>query len=415
MSDFDLRQLQREAQQGNRDALIHLVYAQHRAGQEPELPFFMRLYTAEPFSSLGIPLQPHPKGRFIPDLSDIEYGTFFNHFLVNGRDAELVLARSVRSEMPHTPEEFPPQFQNLTPEHYDHIEEDFAQGFHLLENIIPLGTLTLNQLYHPWQYDKSLIEEYEDPPEFPQHPVTVLVKKSGEEPHVFHVKTTPTFVAELLGETRWASQPLPWLGPDIRMYVSELPHDEADPNFGLQIPLPTNVTPEARKRLLGMIEEGVADPGVLAFMEPRVETIYGTAVFINTSVPEYDEIPWNSLPWPWNEIAQEDPDREWPAALEHTSLSDKDIVQIKTALVPIPIRLPIPATHFVILPDQGAKIYELEACDKCEEPALGQNSLNIKANRAELIATGLIEQKKLPPELGWSEEFDGAVCDSCYE
>ena len=349
MSDIEIRQLEREASQGNVYAIKRLVFAQLRAGLEPYKPFFMRLSASGINEFLGVPLTLHGNGRFTPvhpDMADIEDGIFWHHFLVNGYDAELVLARSVTNELSDTTGEMmglEPAIGLLDLQHGEtgdelvleeeiallEVAEYFDNGFYIIEDINSLGPLKLNQLYLPPTYDKRHIPEYEDEPAYPLQEITAIVKKPGGDPTLFHTITTPNFIEELLGEGNWTSLALKWISPTLRMYVSEYP--QGRPNFELMIP--AKVTGAERDRLLKMIEDGKADPGILAFMEPRLDLIRGTAVFVNTSVPEFDSIDWNRLPWPWNEIAKEDPDRSWPTSLEFTKLSDEDIELITQLLL----------------------------------------------------------------------------------
>jgi hypothetical protein len=411
MADIDLRQLEREAVQGNVYAIKRLVFAQLRAGLEPYKSFFMRFSTNGTREFQGIPLTLHENGRFVPELPGIEDGYFFHHFLVNDEDAELILARSVVEKLVDLPEnldQLPPFFQNLEPWQYEDLQEDFFQGLHIIEDINFLGTLKLNQLYHPHEYNKSHIQEYEEAPAYPEQDITALIKKPGEEPALFHTRTSPNFIEELLGEDSWTSVALKWLSPKLRMYCSEFPKGRT--NFGLKIP--ANVSEATRERILKMIEEDKADPGILDFMQPRIELIQGPAVFLNTSVPETESINWNQLPWPWNEIAKDKANEWWPTSTEFTKLSDEDIELALSAITPIPIQLPGPATHFTPS-ESGAIIYDIDDCEKCG--GITQiNAVQVNATRAELVAAGLIELETLPSELGYSEEFGGAVCEDCY-
>jgi hypothetical protein len=146
---------------------------------------------------------------------------------------------------------------------------------------------------------------------------------------------------------------------------------------------------------------------------PGIQVISGPAIFARIEVPEFESIDWSLLPWPWNEIAAEDPDRQWPAELEFQTLSAKDIAQAEDLMKPLSLELP-DVTHFTF---QGreAHLYSLTQCDKCGEDCIAPNSLKTRATRTELLASGLQELTIEPPELaGWSEEFGGALCDNCY-
>ena len=79
MADLDIRQLEREAKQGNVYAIKRLVFAQIRAGLEPYKQFFMRYSHNNIREFQGVPLTLHFSGRFIPDLPGIDMDYFFHH------------------------------------------------------------------------------------------------------------------------------------------------------------------------------------------------------------------------------------------------------------------------------------------------------------------------------------------------
>ena len=425
--DVDLRTLEREANQGNPYAIKKLVYTQLRAGQPLYRNFYLRrriyqnndIYQNAPgaYEMLGFPLQVHFSGRFIPYTMDEEL--FFERFQVNDSEAELVLARPLCAEFPEDPNEIPQEFQHLlaeTPQNFlghqgydEWINDRFEDGYHIITDVIPLENLTIKNLLLPPVYDERHIPEHEDPPEYPEKTILWAIKEPGEELKIFHAKTDSNFIERALGTDQFTSLELPWTGKTLRMFVRELP--KGRPNFILKIP--SNVHPSARERVLEMIEQGKADPGILNFMQDRYEVMYGPAVFVNISVPEFESIDWSYLPWPWNVIAKENPDREWPASTEFNNLDEGDAELIEDLILPINIQLPEPATHFT-KEDSGAIIYEVEPCDKCKSPTMAPNSVHIFATRKELLNAGLIELGKLPPELGWSEELEAAVCESCY-
>ena len=287
----------------------------------------------------------------------------------------------------------------------------FEQGYHIVEDILPLETIYLNQLVMPPTYDKRHIPEYEDEPEYPSKEVIVALKNPGEEVKFFHVKSDTQFIERLLKEAHVTSLHLKWAEEGLRVFVAADLLDNHQPNFILKIP--ANVHPSAKERILKMIEEGTADARVAEFLQDRFELIHGPALFTKMILPDFDSIDWNLLPWPWNEIGREDPDKDWPASEEYLTLEDQHISLLEELILPIPVQIPVPATHFV-MENSGAIIFEIEPCDKCGKDALSPNSVRVFATSKELKNVGLSQLETLPPELGWSEELGGAICENCY-
>jgi hypothetical protein len=59
---------------------------------------------------------------------------------------------------------------------------------------------------------------------------------------------------------------------------------------------------------------------------------------------------------------------------------------------------------------------DTDGCECCGEIALAPNSVGMR--ECDALALGLVrwpDDAPLPPELGWCDDFDGAVCPDCYE
>jgi hypothetical protein len=66
--------------------------------------------------------------------------------------------------------------------------------------------------------------------------------------------------------------------------------------------------------------------------------------------------------------------------------------------------------------DGSATVFalDLDGCECCGEPALAPNSVGMLTRDAE--ALGLVlwpDEAPMPPELGWNDDFGGAVCPDC--
>ena len=405
MSDAELRSLERQVQAGNPYAQRILALRKHRHGLIPKENLFLQIDGSEAWMHLGVHVEYKPEyGRWMPD---IEENFFFEYFLVNGDKGRIVVADIVPNAL-LAPDPIESQYYEQIPpilrqQPLEWLDVRSQEGWVIIHNIVPLFEVDLHQLYHPFVYDERHIPEYEDMPDYPSKEIVIAYKAPHQDLQLFNVITESDFLSKLVGPD-WVSHPI---GNDLRIVASDIPHGE--PNFIIEQPAMFSEQHRQHPALIA-IEDGIPEE----LFQPRIQPVYGPVAFVKFVVPDIETINWNVLPWPWNKLGKENSDMEWPTTLEGVSLDEADIKQIENFMKPLSVKLPIPATHFAQEPRGGYIIFELETCEDCGKIALAPNSLNVFASAAELRGAGLQQLDSLPPELGWSEEFGGAVCDDCY-
>ena len=61
-------------------------------------------------------------------------------------------------------------------------------------------------------------------------------------------------------------------------------------------------------------------------------------------------------------------------------------------------------------------LFNTDECECCGIEAMGESTPHLRGPTllADALGAGLTLVKSLPVELGWSDEFGGAVCDDCH-
>ena len=61
-------------------------------------------------------------------------------------------------------------------------------------------------------------------------------------------------------------------------------------------------------------------------------------------------------------------------------------------------------------------LFTTDECECCGVESMGESTPHLRAATllADAVASGLTSVKTMPVELGWSDEFGGAVCDDCH-
>lgn len=59
--------------------------------------------------------------------------------------------------------------------------------------------------------------------------------------------------------------------------------------------------------------------------------------------------------------------------------------------------------------------YEAAECERCHDQA-ATGGIWVELNqyaRGQVMALGLVDERERVPELNWSDEYDGAICERC--
>ena len=61
-------------------------------------------------------------------------------------------------------------------------------------------------------------------------------------------------------------------------------------------------------------------------------------------------------------------------------------------------------------------LFTLDECESCGDEAMGESTPHLRGPhlKGDALANGLTLTDHLPEELGWCEDFGGAVCGSCH-
>jgi hypothetical protein len=72
-------------------------------------------------------------------------------------------------------------------------------------------------------------------------------------------------------------------------------------------------------------------------------------------------------------------------------------------------------THFIVTSNNTVLAFDMETCDQCGCPAQAANAITMKASPSKMKSMGSKQLTEAPPELGYSDELNAAVCPTCYQ
>jgi len=226
-----------------------------------------------------------------------------------------------------------------------YLINELEDGTIILRRPVVLQEINSRSLYHPDYYDKDAITYQEDPVTFPWQDITVVAKDPGEAPKIITLCNRFENFQLICNEGTleydmdyyWKNSSAKYHGgveterifDNVFMLVPEEPWGK-EPNFNVFRP---PALPRDHPRVMEMLKSGAISGDVESLFQPKIQTIMGTVAFVKM-IHDGEEPDWDSLPWPWNEVAQEK--EGYPVQLELQGLSDVDIDRVMEWILTAP-------------------------------------------------------------------------------